>query len=261
MGGFYLSPSTHHGVDAQPGLPCHLRSPFISPTAYCLPPTASGLGPSPVGLGLGSASAPDKSAARSPRPRPPSVLQAVGWPIRLHVLLMTRSGIFSHAWHAPMPAWGFTPLAPPTHCLAPSLAHTLTRVCLPLVFSHPAAPMHRTPLARFVRRGDTTAADGGPFKTMQLGRAGWAGCGPVGSDEHTRGGVTTLLGVGWGSHSSWPLRQSTGRQSTRVLVRVWMLLVQVGAGRGYASCCPARPRTSVARTEGPESSAATHFQH
>jgi hypothetical protein len=28
------------------------------------------------------------------------------------------------------------------------LAHTLTRVCLPPVFSHLAAPMHRTPLAR-----------------------------------------------------------------------------------------------------------------
>ncbi len=134
----------------------------------------------------------EQTEIRSPRPRLPSVLQAVGWPVRLRVLLMHCTGIFSHAWHAPMPAWGFTPLAPPTHCLAHYSAHTLTRVCLPLVFSHLAAPMHRTPLARFIRRGDTTAADGGPSKTMQLGRAGWAGCGPVGKDEHTREGSLLL---------------------------------------------------------------------
>ncbi len=132
------------------------------------------------------------------------MLQAAGWPPSLHVLLMDSAGNFSSAWHAPMPAWGFSPLAPPTHCLVPSLAHTLTRVCLPLVFSHLAAPMHRLPLACFIRRGNTTAAGGGPSLTMQLGRAGWAGCGPVGSDEHNvmelthykdRGGQGGRVGV------------------------------------------------------------------
>jgi hypothetical protein len=160
------------------------------------------------------------------------VLQAVGWPIRLHVLLMDSAGIFSSAWHAPMPAWGFSPLAPPTHSLVPSLAHTLTRVCLPLVFSHLAAPMHRLPLARFIRRGDTTAAGGGPSLTMQLGRAGWAGCGPVGSDEHTRDGVNTLQGPrrpggsggGHTVHGRCGMRWGVGELPSSPHIWVWLLL-------------------------------------
>jgi hypothetical protein len=186
MGGLILPPSSNQGGAVSPGLP------LISPTAYSLqpatcrqPPTAPGfvLLTSPVGLGFPSASSPDKSAA-----------PAAGWPPSLHALLTDTACIIYSAWHAPQSARGLFPLAPPIRCFVPSSAHTLTRVCLPLVFLHLAAPMHRLPLARFIRHGDTTAAGGGSSLPLQLGRAGWAGCGPVGMDEHTRHGVNTLQG-------------------------------------------------------------------
>jgi hypothetical protein len=132
----------------------------------------------------------------------------------------------------------------PTRCLVPSSvttlknpsflpssAHTLTRVCLPLVFLCLAAPMHRLPLARFIRRGDTAAAGGGPSLTMQLGRAGWAGCGPVGLDEHKRDGVATLLGPrrpggSGGGHTVYGrcgMRWGVGELPSSPHTRVWLL--------------------------------------
>jgi hypothetical protein len=186
-----------------------------------------------VGLGFPSASFPDKSAAHSARPRLPSVLQDAGWHPSLHALLTDTASIIYSAWHAPQPARGLFLLAPPTRCLVPSSAHTLTRVCLPLVFLHLAAPMHRLPLGRFIRRGDTTAAGGGLSLMMQLGRrAGWAGCGPVGMDEHARDGVNTLQGPrrpggSGGSHTvhgRCGIRWDVGELPSSPHIWVWLLL-------------------------------------
>ncbi len=52
--------------------------------------------------------------------------------------------------------------------------------------------MHILFLVRFIRRGGTAAAGGGASLPLRLGRAGWVGCGPVGSDEHTRDGYTHI---------------------------------------------------------------------
>ncbi len=127
MGGFFLSPSSNQGGAVPPCLP------LISPTAYSLqpatcrqPPTAPGsvLPMSLVGLGFPSASFPDKSAAHSARPRLPSVLQDAGWHPSLHALLTDTASIIYSAWHAPQPARGLFPLAPPPAASFPP-RHTL----------------------------------------------------------------------------------------------------------------------------------------
>ena len=161
------------------------------------------------------------------------MLQDAGWHPSLHALLADTACIIYSAWHAPQPARGLFPLAPPTRCLVTSSAHTLTRVCLPLVFLHLAATMHRPPLAgRFIRRGDTTAAGGGPSLPLQLGRAGWAGCGPVGKDTHTRDGVNTLQGPrrpggsggGHTVHGRCGMRWGVGELPSGPHIWVWLLL-------------------------------------
>ncbi len=118
-------------------------------------------------------------------------------------------------------AWG---THPPTPC-PPSpvpLSHKLFR----------ARGTHPPPLARFIRRGDTTTAEGGPSKTMQLGRTGWAGCGPVGKDEHTRDGLTTILGPrrpggsggGHTVHGRCGMRWGVGELPSGPHIWVWLLL-------------------------------------
>ncbi len=71
----------------------------------------------------------------------------------------------------------------------------------------------------------------GPSLTMQLGRAGWAGCGPVGMDEHTRDGVDTLLGPrrpggsggGHTVHGRCSMRWGVGELPSGPHMRVWLL--------------------------------------
>ncbi len=142
---------THDGVRS--------AQPFMHPGSASL-----GMADSTPGPPQASAAS-HPTAAHSPRPRLPSVLQAAGWPPSLHAFLTDTASIIFSAWHAPQPARGFSLRAPPTLCLVPTSEHSLTRVCPPLVFSHLAAPLHRL-----------VVTHSGPWRSSCGGSCLGAGC-------------------------------------------------------------------------------------